>query len=172
VQIKNTKSLREKISAKLTPRIIPTPSCSNKALDKTTLASIKKMPPLTPVKLQKEVIHISKFFKNIKPIKPVNIMSTKSYVQASKQSYMNNTSEVIKIKNTFSTLDAQKVDQIHKIVNGSPKPKLQIQMTTKGPSRKQIIIPMSNDNIIKFIKTVHFTLPILTNLSRTPNLRS
>ena len=25
-------------------------------------------------------------------------------------------------------------------------------MTTKGPSRKQIIIPMSNDNIIKFIK--------------------
>jgi len=73
-------------------------------------------------------------------------------MQASKQSYTNNTSEVIKIKNTFPTLNAQKVNQIHKIVNSSPKLKPQIQMTTKGSSRKQIIIPMSNDNIIKFIK--------------------
>jgi len=78
---KNTKFLREKISAKLTPRIIPTPSHSNKASDKTTSASIKKMPSPIPVKSQKEVIQISKFFKNIKP---TNIMSTKSYVQASK----------------------------------------------------------------------------------------
>jgi len=110
------------------------------------------MPPPIPAKSQKEVIQISKFFKNIKPVKPINTTSTKSYVQASKQSYVNNTSEVIKIEDTFSILDAQKVDQIYKIVNGSPKPKLQIQMTTKGLSRKQIIIPMSDDNIIKFIK--------------------
>jgi len=146
---KNTKSLREKILAKLTTRIILTLSHSNKASDKTTPASIKKMLPPIPAKLQKEVIHISKFFKNIKPI---NIMSTKLYAQASKQSYANNTSDVIKIKDTFPTLNAQKVDQIHKIVNSSLKPKLQIQMTTKGSSRKQIIIPMSNDNIIKFMK--------------------
>ena len=45
---------------------------------------------------------------------------------------MNNILEVIKIKDTFTTLDTQKVDQIHKIVNSSQKPKLQIQMTTKG----------------------------------------
>ena len=25
-------------------------------------------------------------------------------------------------------------------------------MTTKGPSRKQIIIPMSNDNVVSFMK--------------------
>ena len=49
-------------------------------------------------------------------------------------------------------LNAQKIDQIHKIVSGSPKPKPHIQMTTKGPSRKQVIIPISNDNITKFIK--------------------
>ena len=73
-------------------------------------------------------------------------------MQDSKQSYVNNILEVVKIKNTFSTLNTQKVDQIHKIVNSSPKPKPWIQMTIKGPSRKQIIIPMSNDNIIKFMK--------------------
>ena len=71
-------------------------------------------------------------------------------MQASKQT--NNTTKVIKIKNTFPTLNAQKIDQIHRIVNGSSKPKPCIQMTTKGPLRKQVIIPMSNDNINKFMK--------------------
>ena len=65
---------------------------------------------------------------------------------------MNNTSEVIKIKETFPTLNAQKVDQIYKIVNSTLKSKPRIQMTTKGSSRKQIIILMSNDNILKFMK--------------------
>lgn len=60
--------------------------------------------------------------------------------------------EIIKIKETFSALNAQKVDQIHKIVNSTLKSKPRIQMTTKGPSRKQIIILMSNDNILKFMK--------------------
>ena len=46
--------------------------------------------------------------------------------KASHDTYANNTSEVIKIKDTFPALDAQKVDQIHKIVNGSLKPKPQI----------------------------------------------
>ena len=161
---KNTKSLKEKFLAKLTSRIIPTFSHSNKALDKTTTANIKNMLPPIPAKSQKEVIHISKFFKNIKLIKPVNITFTKSYAQVLKQSYMNNTSEVIKIKDTFSVLNTQKVDQIHKIVNGSLKPKLQIQMTTKGLSRKQIIILMSNDNIIKFMKN---SLLHIANINRS-----
>ena len=49
-------------------------------------------------------------------------------------------------------LNAQKVDQIYKIINSTLKSKPQIQMTTKGSSRKQIIIPMSNNNIYKFMK--------------------
>jgi len=67
--------------------------------------------------------------------------------------------EVIKIKDTFPALNAQKVNQIHKIVTGSPKPKPQIQITTKGPSRKQVIIPMSSNNISKFMKnsSLHVT---------------
>ena len=132
--------------AKLTPRIIPTPTHNNKALDIFIPASIEKMLPPILAKSQKE------------NTKPVNIMPNKSYVQALKQSYaqaskqVNNTSEVIKIKKTFPVLNAQKVDQIHKIVNSTPKSKLRIQITTKDSSRKHIIIPMSNDNILKFIK--------------------
>ena len=47
---KNNKSLREKTAAKLTPRIIPTPTHNNKALDISIPASIKKMPPSIPAK--------------------------------------------------------------------------------------------------------------------------
>jgi len=71
-------------------------------------------------------------------------------MQAFKQT--NNTTKVIKIKNTFPILNTQKINQIHRIINSSSKPKPHIQMTTKGSSRKQVIIPMSNDNINKFIK--------------------
>ena len=118
-------------------------------MDKLVSTSIKKIPPPLSAKLKNEINKISKYFKTT---------STKSYVQAPKLSYTQalkpstNTNEVIKIKNMFPTLNAQKIDQIQKIVNGAPKPKPCIQMTTKGPSWKQVIIPMSGDNIKKFMK--------------------
>ena len=86
------------------------------------------MLPLIPAKSQKEVNWISKYFKNNKPDDGPN--TSKLYVQASKESsaqiskLANNTSEIIKIKNIFSALNAQKIDQIHKIVTSSSKPKL------------------------------------------------
>ena len=64
----------------------------------------------------------------------------------------NNTTKVIKIKDTFSALNSQKINQIYRIINSSSKPKPCIQMTTKDSLRKQVIILMSNDNINKFMK--------------------
>ena len=92
-------------------------------MDKSILASIKKILPPIPAKLQKEVNQISKYFKNTKPINRSN-QPKKLYMQAFKQT--SNTSKVIKIKNTFLALSAQKIDQIHKIVNGNTSPKLYI----------------------------------------------
>ena len=67
--------------------------------------------------------------------------------------------DIIKIKETFPSISVVKIDQINDIVKESSKPKLHIQMTTKGPSRKQVIIPMSNENNVKFIKnsSIHVT---------------
>jgi len=79
-----------------------------------------------------------------------NGKSGKSYTQVSKPSV--NTSEVLKIKEMFLSLNAKKIDQMNNIVNGQSKPKPCIKMTTKGLSRKQIIIPMSSDNISSFMK--------------------
>jgi len=145
----NSTSLRRKITAKFTPGIQPVPQRSTKENNKPTPASIEKILLPIPAKSPKEVNVISKFFKDNKMD---NSMSSKakSYTQASKQN--TSTSDVIKIKETFPSIGAKKIDQINNIVNGSSKPKPHIQMTTKGLSRKQVIISMGNDNIIKFMK--------------------
>jgi len=73
-----------------------------------------------------------------------------SYAQASKQTV--STSEVIKIKEAFPSIGMKKIDLTYDIIKGTPKPKPHIQMTTKDPSRKQVIILMSNDNNTKFMR--------------------
>jgi len=60
---------------------------------------------------------------------------------------------MLKIKEMFSKLQNKKIDQVQKIINGNDsKPKPQINMTTKGPSCKQIIVPMSKEAANKYIK--------------------
>jgi len=65
-------TLRQKNLAKLTPKI-PLPfNHNNKTVDKPIPASIEKIPPPIPAKLQKEVNQISKYFKNTKPVNGYN----------------------------------------------------------------------------------------------------
>jgi len=151
-----SKTLREKISAKFTPRITPSSNTKNiKSTPKLVPASIDKVPPPPPLpaKTAKEINTISKYFQNQKPSNNKSkdrLKSNKSYAQASKNTV--STAKVLKIKKTFPTLNAEKINQVNNIVNGSFKPKPRIQTTTKGPSRKQVIIPMSKDNVDAFIK--------------------
>ena len=60
-------------------------------------------------------------------------------------------SKILKIKEKFPNLLTKKIKNIHKMVNDSDKSKLRINMTTKGLSRKQVIVPMGDDNKSKFI---------------------
>jgi len=54
---------------------------------------------------------------------------------------------MLKIKETFLNLPNKKIEQVQKVINNSNnKSKL------KGPSRKQVIIPMNNDITKEFIK--------------------
>ena len=59
----------------------------------------------------------------------------------------------LKIKETFSKLLDKKIDTIQKVINrNNAKPKPRINMITKGPLHKQIIIPMPNELRIRFTK--------------------
>ena len=128
-----TNTLRKNIALKFTPRLQTAPHRNPKEVNKPSLASIERIPPLIPAKSQKEVNIISKFFKNKNSENPT-LAKTKSYVQVSKQNA--STSDVIKIKETFPSIGAEKINQINDIVKGTPKQKPCIQMTTKSPSCK------------------------------------
>ena len=150
-------TLRAKISVKFTPRTPLVNGNNKKDIPKSTPVTINKALPLPPLpaKTKKEINVISKYFHPKKPSVANNAQPSKgqvgkSYAQASKSSM--DTSNALKIKETFPALSAQKIDQVINIVNGQSKPKPRIKMTTKGPSRKHIIIPMSSDNISAFLK--------------------
>ena len=162
-----SKSLREKILDKPTPRVVP--SMSNKPTKNPTLVTINKAPPPPSllVKTKKEINTISKFFLSNKLMVKNNVNSNtinsdKSYTQATKTS--NKTLDVLKIKDMFPSLNAQKVDQVNNIVNGQAKPKPHIKMTTKDPSRKQVIISMSGENISSFMKSLSLHVANLNRL--------
>jgi len=153
----NTNTLRCKISAKFTPRIPSSNGNTKKDIPKSNLVTINKAPPLPPLpaKTKKEINVISKYFHTKKLSGENNRLlfkdqSSKLYAQASKPSA--STSDVLKIKEAFPTLNAHKIDQVNSIVNGQSKQKPHINMTTKGPSRKHIIILMSGDNVSSFLK--------------------
>ena len=138
---------------KFTSRSIPTNNGNKKDIAKPVPITINKvLPPLPlPAKSKKEVNVISKYFHPKKPMVKNNVQgnntnSGKSYAQASKT--LINTSEVLKIKEMFPFLNAHKINQINNIINGQNKSKLYIKITTKEPSKKQVIISISSENVI------------------------
>ena len=144
-------------SLRNSPLAFPPNGNSKKDTPKSTPITINKALPLPPLpaKSKKEINVISKYFHSKNPLtnktnRSTNLQTNKSYAQASKTT--TNMSNVLKIKETFPALNAKKIDQVNDIVHGQSKPKPCIKMTTKGPSRKHIIIPMSSDNAVSFMK--------------------
>ena len=120
------------------------------------LASVERLPPPILAKSPKEVKEISKFFKANNSIYR-NKNTRKSYAQAFQLT--NSTSEVLKIKETFLNFQANKIKNIQKIIKDNSKPKHKIKITTKGPSRKHVIVSISNENKMKFMEdsSTHIT---------------
>lgn len=106
-----------------------------------------------PAKSLKEVKEISKFFKKINNPPPRKSYAQASSNQAPKATSSNIAMNTLKINETFSELSNKKINMIQKVINEkNDKPKPRINMTTKDPSYKQIIIPITNEHSIKFTK--------------------
>jgi len=61
----------------------------------------------------------------------------------------------LQIKEMFLKLQNNKIDQVQKIINGGDsKLKPQVNMTTKGPSHKQVIVPMNSKVAGRFLKNL------------------
>jgi len=112
---RKTNTLRAKISSKFTLRTVPSNNGNKKEIAKPVPVTINKVPLPPPLlaKTKKEVNVISKYFHSKKPTvvnkdQDINNNSGKSYAQASKLSI--NTSEVLKIKETFPSLSTKKIE--------------------------------------------------------------
>jgi len=82
-----------------------------------------------------------------------------------------NTKEILKIKETFPKLQAKKIENIQKIINGSNKSKPKQNMTMKDLSRKQVIVSMNNKNKLKFIELFSIHITNLNRALKTSNLK-
>jgi len=111
--------------------------------------SIERLPPPISTKSSKEVNEIFKYFK------AQNLLQAKTsigklFTQVSKLG--SNTEEVLRIKEVFPSLKANKIENIQKIIKDDSKFKLYINITTKSPPRKQVVVPMNSNNNTNFIK--------------------
>jgi len=89
-----------------------------------------------------------------KALKPT--ITKKSYMQASKTNISSSIEDVIQVKEVFPTLSADKVGKMLKAKNsggGTKKPK--INMTTRGQSKREVIIPMTKTNAELIINSAH-----------------
>ena len=150
--VENNTTFRSKVKAKFNPQTRKSPIPSNDK-DTAKLTFVLPIPLSILAKLLKEIKEISKYFKKIE-----NLILKKFYSHASSNSTNNNNTSSIamntlKIKEAFPKLLNKKIDTIQKVINkNKDKPKLRINMTTKGPLCKQIIIPMSNELGKRFTK--------------------
>jgi len=70
-------------------------------------------------------------------------LGSKSFAQVTK----GKAEDILKVKEAFPKLVPKKIIEIHNITQGiSNKACPKLNVTTKGPSRKQVIISMSQDN--------------------------
>jgi len=118
---------------------------------------VVKLPSPILAKLSKEILEKSNFFnkKSKKAKEPEKPKTLWSYIQVS----VPNVSKILKLKENFSSILAKKIKNIYRTINNSGKVRPKINMTTKGPFRKQIIVLMGNNNKAKFIasSSAHIT---------------
>ena len=108
-------------------------------------AKISRIPPPIPPRLSPEALKKAKDKHQAKKLggQPVK----KSFAQATK----GNENNLLKLRKAFPALPARKIIKINNISAGKGNPKPKIQSTTKGPSRKNILVPLSATNIVNVI---------------------
>ena len=93
----------------------------------------------------------------------INTNTRKSYTQATNL----NVSDILKLNKNYPSLPAKRIEDIHRIINNMDKTKPCIKMTTKGPSQKQIVIPMSKANIDNIMASLADHVTNINNMFKT-----
>jgi len=133
---------RNNIKSKFSPQIAKEPT-NPRNKNAVNTSYVSSLPPSILAKTANEVNKISKYFKK----NPSNNQKELyAQVLANSSNSPNTARKILKIKETFSSL------QNKKIINSTEKPKLKINITTKEPLQKQVIVLMNTNSTNSFIK--------------------
>jgi len=107
---------------------------------------IGKIPPPIPKCLPRKQVEEVRNRLEQKKLKGKNL--TKSYAQVSSPA-----NDILKLRDAFLALPNKKIIEIHNAtLNASqPKGKKKISITTKGPSRKQAIVPLLGKHVLSIM---------------------
>jgi len=145
---KENKIFRYKVASKFTSNTHSHNPISDGNKSKNKSMEIIKLSSSIPARLSKEILEKSKFFKKEhKSMKKVKPNTKLSYAQV----LTPKVSDILKIKENYPSLSVKRIKNIYKIINDSSKSKSRVNMTTKDPLRKLIIVSIGNDNKTKFI---------------------
>ena len=153
----NNKSIRKLVGEKIIPGymklgLLNDKTAENSSSSSTALLSNTAVPPTTTNSVASPPPYTSTVPQKVP--KPSNIK--KSYAQASKSNCLLKVKDILQIKEAFPSLSVDEVDKILKVKNSSEsKMKPKLNMMTRGPSRKEVIIPMTKSNAELIMKSAH-----------------
>ena len=156
----NTINLNENTTSSVLTLYLSSVVASHLTVTTITLFSVMVPSPTATLAIPPSTKNIEIITK--KNTKPSNIK--KSYVQISKINILPNIKDVLWIKEVFSTLSADKVGRMIKAMNSSKeKKKLKVNITTRGPLRKQVIISMVKLNTELIINSANLHISNINN---------
>ena len=128
---------------------------------------MEKLSPFTPtITLNLNILMASPPSKMTRPIEkkvPKSTITKKTYVQVSKSNTSLNIKDVLWVKETFPALLADEVGKMKAKNSGMSNKKPKINMMTRGPSRKEVIIPMTKVNTELIINSAHIHISNINN---------
>lgn len=146
-------------------------SCHNLSISAPPLPSpsnrntVKKIPPPVPPRPSKEQLERSKHHNAGKSNKgKTSLPSTKSFAQVASSA-----ANILEIKEAFPALPNKRIIEIHNAAFDKPSIKTN-QITTKGPSRKQAIVPLFDKHAEAIMTDAGSHVHLINNLLK--NIKS
>ena len=122
-------------------------------------ATVSKIPPPILSYLSPEIQQ--------KVLEKINSNPNKSNKQSFAQATRGSNNSLLKLREAFPKLPAKDIIKMNKIGNNKPWGKPKIKYTTKGPSRKNFLIPLVEEDKESIFKKINRHIRLINNLLKS-----
>jgi len=126
-------------------------------------AKVSKLPPPIPLRLSLEVLKKAREEKKRERLLGKSKDANKSFAQAAR----GKPEDLLKLQEAFLILSVKKIIEINNVGLGLKPNKPKLQITTKGPSRKNILIPMDTSDKGKILNSTNAHVSQINSLLKS-----